>query len=194
MRIVCHISGCNTRARSVKSALCEKHYYRLRRNGSLELHEWPAIRIEASGYVQVFPPEGHPLTPAAGRVREHRLVMFDHRGFGPYVCRWCEAPLTWESMDIDHVDANKQNNAIENLVPACPQCNRDRGTPKMIATQRAKAEQIQFNGKSMCLAEWAVTIGISPGALAWRFQNGWSLSRALTEGRGKTGPKSQRYG
>jgi hypothetical protein len=36
----CTAEGCETRRRSAASAYCEKHYYRLRRRGTLEARSW----------------------------------------------------------------------------------------------------------------------------------------------------------
>ena len=38
-KTVCSVDGCNSKPRSKKSDLCEKHYYRMRRTGSLKLKD-----------------------------------------------------------------------------------------------------------------------------------------------------------
>jgi hypothetical protein len=38
---------------------------------------------------------------------------------------------------------------------------------------------LTFQGKTMCLSEWARTLGIIPGTLANRFRRGWSVERIL---------------
>ncbi len=57
----------------------------------------------AGGYVFVWLP-GHPLALAYGYVAEHRLVA------------WDAGILTERSQQVHHVNENKQDNRIENLV------------------------------------------------------------------------------
>jgi hypothetical protein len=76
--------------------------------------------------------DDHPLMDAGGLVPMHRIVLSDHIGLGPVDCHWCSRPLDWFSKGpdmcvVDHLDNNGQNNDIENLVPSCAQCNKDRG-------------------------------------------------------------------
>lgn len=37
-----------------------------------------------------------------------------------------------------------------------------------------------FNGKTMCIADWAREVGISPQSMQKRLNKGWDLNRALT--------------
>jgi group I intron endonuclease len=48
-------------------------------------------------------------------------------------------------------------------------------------TRRDRSKMIEFDGKRMCLADWADSIGISHNGLQNRLARGWPLSRALTE-------------
>lgn len=45
----------------------------------------------------------------------------------------------------------------------------------------SNAVMIQYDGKSLCISEWARRIGVSRFTLHWRLSNGWPLERALTE-------------
>lgn len=145
--------------------------------------------LDASGYVRVRAPAGHPLDINQS-VREHRVVLFDAHGYGPYECHWCGKPLKWRTMHIDHLDDDKTNNALANLVPACPRCNMKRGQSKSVETQRRRAKQYTFRGQSKCLAEWAAELGISRAALKFRMDNGWPAEKMFTEPRGKFGPQA----
>jgi hypothetical protein len=40
---------------------------------------------------------------------------------------------------------------------------------------------IDFNGKRMCIVDWAKYIGIKSNTLERRILNGWSIERALNE-------------
>ena len=63
---------------------------------------------------------------------------------------------------------------------------------KAIATLRAHGRQLTLGNRTMCFSEWARVIGITRKALQCRLSSGWPLERALTEGRGKAGPRSIR--
>lgn len=53
------------------------------------------------------------------------------------------------------------------------------------ARNRRSNRLINFNGKTMCVSEWAETIGIARDTLKRRLLLGWSVERALTEGAKK---------
>ena len=40
---------------------------------------------------------------------------------------------------------------------------------------------ISFQGKTLCLGEWAEIVGIHPGAISKRLIRGWSVEKALTQ-------------
>lgn len=54
---------------------------------------------------------------------------------------------------------------------------------------RAANATLTYDGKTMCLADWADTVGVPAKIIAWRVKRGWEISRALSEpamqGRGK---------
>lgn len=190
---ICSAPNCQNLSRSSGAKYCEKHYMRLRRRGSLNKHfhdNPPASEIVTSrGYVREYFPS-HPIAKGTGRSRvyQHRRVFFDTRGKGPHNCHWCGVTLEWSKMEVDHINRIKTDNDPENLVPSCGLCNRARGIPYMKEAWRTK-NGIEFNGVTMTISEWASQIGISRCALMYRLRRGWPLSRALTEGRGKFGPK-----
>lgn len=51
----------------------------------------------------------------------------------------------------------------------------------MSRTKRERGRKITYDGRSMCLTDWAEDIGITSRGLGNRLANGWSLERALTE-------------
>lgn len=188
----CSIDGCDKRARTPNGSICEMHYGRFRRNGSFEPRALKLFSIKSNGYVVVRAPN-HPLTKkrASKYEYQHRIAYFDAHGEGPFPCYWCKREVTWSTLHIDHVDGNKTRNDICNLVASCPTCNQARGRPAMRATMRERyGLPITHDGETLCLGQWAERIGISRPALNFRLENGWSLERALTEPRGKTGPKA----
>ena len=86
--------------------------------------------IDPDGYVMLSGYGGHPLA-LNGRVREHRLVLWEKLGSAGAACEWCGAPLAWKSagkdeLVVDHLNFDKQDNRDENLVPSCRGCNTAR--------------------------------------------------------------------
>lgn len=61
--------------------------------------------IEAKGYVMLLKPE-HPNSDTKGYIMEHRVVMEKH--LGRYLLKNIEI--------VHHIDGNKQNNKIDNLL------------------------------------------------------------------------------
>lgn len=76
----------------------------------------------------------HPLSYVGGQVAEHRRVLFDSIGPGSHPCHWCGIQVTWQvkqynrigNLIVDHVDGDRWNNRLGNLVPSCGRCNTRR--------------------------------------------------------------------
>jgi hypothetical protein len=194
----CEARGCKKQVRSAGAKFCEAHYMRQRRNGHLhlvaEVSPPPKFTTHTQGYVLEYAP-GHWIAERTkqSRVYQHRRVFFDAHGEGPFLCHWCSVQVTWDDMHVDHVNAVRNDNDLSNLVASCAGCNHRRGHSKMKATARAKsATKISWAGESLTLGEWAERIGISRASIASRIASGWAVERALTEVRGKTGPRTKR--
>lgn len=128
-RPLCGIEGCDRRARSRTSGLCETHYLRLYRTGTTDAKP-PAYRyISGDGYVSLRDPR-HPLATSDGTVREHRAVVYADIGQGPHPCFWCGTVMGWDAIVIDHLNEDKADNRRTNLVVSCNDCNRIRGAMK----------------------------------------------------------------
>lgn len=124
---MCEIPGCGLAARTGSARWCEKHYMRNRRHGHpLKRHERHdrAANVTSHGY-RVLTKRDHPLANSAGRVYEHRLVLYAVIGPGAHLCHWCqEAVVTWGvNLEVDHIDGNGMNNTPANLAPCCHACN-----------------------------------------------------------------------
>ena len=186
---LCSAPGCEHTVRSRGATLCEMHYGRMRRTGTLNRAQ-PAERIEHThGYQLVVAPD-HPLC-AEGRIRvyEHRKVFYDGHGDGPFNCHVCGTEVSWQGMHVDHLDDDPSNNALNNLAPACPTCNQWRGKEKMVRRQPSQGTRIEAFGKTMCLSEWASQSGLPRTTLARRLRDGWAAERALLAPSGPTGAK-----
>ncbi len=184
----CVVDWCGNPPRSNASPHCEAHYYRLRRRGSLELKAPKPVLEHSGGYLlDRFP--NHPLAAGGKYVYQHRAVFYAAHGNGPFVCHVCNASVGWATMHIDHLDDNPKNNALSNLAPACPTCNTKRAAPQMRAAMKARRVNLTAFGRERSLSDWAADLGITKVSLLWRLQHGWTPERAVTEPRGKTGPR-----
>lgn len=128
---VCTRPGCGKRARARGSALCETHYYRWYRKQTFDDPVYGSAYVAQHGYVVLTGVE-HPLRPPGGQIYQHRAVLFDATGPGSHPCHWCKADVEWQAkgkrkLVVDHVDGNKTNNVLTNLVPSCHECNSSRG-------------------------------------------------------------------
>jgi hypothetical protein len=189
---LCSAGGCERETRSRTAALCETHYYRVRRGGSLALRRVRKERLNHSGgYVYLYAPD-HPLAKrtTSRYVGEHRVVFYDVNGEGPFRCHWCSIPVTWSDMHVDHLNDDPKDNEIGNLVASCPRCNQRRGLSKSIATvSERQGRWIEHDGLRLTMGGWSRKLGISRASLSHRLSR-WPLQRALSEGRGVFGPKA----
>jgi len=147
----CTHDGCANAPRSARSGLCEKHYYRLRRRGThlLKVEEIPPPREarHSQGYVVEYLPSHTLWGETQGRIYQHRRVFFDQHGRGPHNCHWCGKTLHWNEMDVDHLNAVRDDNAIDNLVASCHPCNVKRAAAAMTETKRCRSKsKIAFKG------------------------------------------------
>jgi hypothetical protein len=130
---LCVFPGCQNRRGTYKTGICNSCYWRIKRTGTIERRAWAYRSLSSHGYV-VLSNKTHPLTNPAGRLYEHRMVLYDAIGKGPHPCHWCGTSVDWikgkcfkGSLVPDHLDGVKSNNAVSNLVPACNHCNTNRG-------------------------------------------------------------------
>ena len=185
----CIVDGCDRPAVRVGAQMCESHYMRQRRSGTTDYVGY-AIHgdLEHSGGYVLQEAPGHPRSLGGHRAYQHRVVFTNAYGEGPFKCHWCGKEVTWSDMHVDHLDADKKNNDVSNLVASCPVCNQQRGHDRMMKTLRSKSG-ITIRGETKTLNEWANQYGITRHAIKLRLKAGWSEERAITEPRGVFGPK-----
>jgi len=128
----CDVDGCDRP--HCKNGHCSLHNARLQRTGTTNA---PVRRpLARKRYRQVKVP-GHPLAnPETGRVYLHRVVLHDLMEIGArhVPCYWCGTALRWtrtlvvpaDGIVVDHLDHDRHNNDLTNLVPACGPCNSAR--------------------------------------------------------------------
>ena len=121
----CIVEGCGDLGRQRTPSMCNMHYYRVRRRGEVNPPQAnpPQPYRHSAGYV-VLPDKLHPMADKRGWIYEHRMVLFDAIGPGSHPCHHCGVTVTWgTSLETDHLDWNKANNDLTNLVPSCHSCN-----------------------------------------------------------------------
>lgn len=186
----CRIAGCRNPANRTGLRLCEKHYMRIRRNGTAEYigGAIPGNLIHSAGCVRQ-PALGHPRALGGYRAYQHRVVFTDRHGEGPFSCHWCGVEVCWDDMHVDHLDDDRQNNLASNLVASCPKCNQKRGRWKMVKAMRLRGRILTAHGLTMCMSDWARHLGITWATISFRLKKKWPIEEALTPKRYNTGPK-----
>lgn len=140
---LCAVPDCG-RQRAIKSngtrrAMCPGHVSR-KRQGTLArsapIKDY--VHVDGGGYLSSYgywlrSDPTHPLAFANGDVLVHRAVLYADVGPGKHPCHWCGSTVDWGiafpaegALVVDHLDADRLNNALPNLVPACQPCNARR--------------------------------------------------------------------
>jgi len=131
----CSIDGCEKASRA--RGWCQMHYRRWSLHGDPNVATKRKLinrRIRNGGYIQVRQPE-HPLANPDGWVWEHRVVLLASIGPGTHPCHWCGKDVSWDysvgpdngrALVVDHLDEQRANNVLSNLVPSCVVCNLHR--------------------------------------------------------------------
>lgn len=178
----CIAKECERMAAYKSLQLCQKHYFRMRRNGSLETI--PTTRkpriITPNGYVRIWEP-GHALADKGGYVFEHRRVMWEEVGAKCRDCDLCGRNETWQTCHVDHIDEDRQNNERPNLRILCRGCNVKRGMTPDSQSARSGVALIEYEGARLTAYEWARQPGVrvSGATILRRKRAGMSDSEAL---------------
>ena len=152
----CSVDNCEREATYKAAQLCQMHYFRVRRNGTVvKTPIGRALRyVTPNGYITLYKP-GHPLSNKTNCVFEHRFVMWPIVGPDCRPCELCGKPQTWSTCHVDHIDDNRQNNSPTNLRILCRGCNVTRGFRPESHEFRSKVGLIEFEGKRDTSTNWA---------------------------------------
>lgn len=152
----CSVDNCEREATYKAAQLCQMHYFRIRRNGTVvKTPIGRALRyVTPNGYITLYKP-GHPLSNKTNCVFEHRFVMGPIVGPDCRPCELCGKPQTWATCHVDHIDDNRQNNSPTNLRILCRGCNVKRGFRPESHEFRSKVGLIEFEGKRDTSTNWA---------------------------------------
>lgn len=150
----CCVEGCDREADYKADKLCQKHYFRRRRNGGFHVRTAKPRIEDHKGYQYLHRP-GHPLA-AKGQiyVSEQRVVLYEALGPGPMSCALCGCGLTWKTCQADHIDENPRNNERSNLRPLCRPCNVWRNMPPAFERVR-NAVVLTYDGETKTAHEWS---------------------------------------
>ncbi len=190
---LCCVPGCFAVANRKGALMCEKHYMRLRRNGTTDKLSRlkPGLLTHDHGYKLAHAPD-HPLRRVSNRVYEHRIIYHAQHGDGPFTCHWCGCSVTWDDMHVDHLNDHTDDNRPDNLVASCARCNQKRGVPKMIRTQQLNSNRrYTAHGMTMCLNEWSRYLNLSRNSIEYRLSAGWRHEDFFSPRKGKSGPPSR---
>lgn len=145
--MICTVDDCTKPTRRATSGLCAMHYHRQYRHGSVHATQPPALPVVR--YKLVRGRSNHPVAGPSGRAYLHRVVLYDAIGDGLHSCHWCGREIRWivgllppwppDYLAVDHVNADRHDNRLENLVASCQPCNSTRA-------QRARHERILAAG------------------------------------------------
>jgi len=137
----CIVDGCEKPARSASgTSMCPMHYHRNYRHGSIERVATRLSIAGDTGRYATTDAKGHPVAPPSGKAYVHRVVLYDALGEGPHPCHWCGTLVDWRSteqqLEVDHLDFDRRNNDVANLVPSCRNCNVGRAMQRRASALR----------------------------------------------------------
>lgn len=117
----CTHTGCTRKHKA--NGLCALHYRRQKNGLPLDFSS-PTL---AKKRYRLLKRLDHPLADALGRVYEHRLVLFESIGFTRVPCFWCGVGVVFgDNLYVDHLNHDRHDNKLVNLVPTCNTCNAGR--------------------------------------------------------------------
>lgn len=117
----CSVSKCKREHKG--HGMCAFHLNRKKKGIPLDFE---APKLAKKRYV-IKTLKEHPLADVTGRIAEHRVVLFDSIKFLRVPCYWCGAPLQFgANLCVDHLNHDRHDNSLQNLVPACNRCNAGR--------------------------------------------------------------------
>lgn len=168
--MICKVEGCGRSARYQSAQLCQKHYFRVRRNGTTDTIRARNYRSRnGEGYQLLYEPN-HALSGVSGYVYEHRMVYHDEISTSPTVCEICETEINWNNLHVDHKDSDITNNKKENLRATCRACNTFRGRSSADMCKKP----MELDGVVRSAQEWSRQDGV--------FVCGSTITRRLARG------------
>ena len=169
--MVCSVSGCGKFPES--NFMCEKHAQRVRRYGDPNYVTPESKRRDSSRASNLARHEGISAHYRKFHGRhEHRVVMEKH----------LRRALRRDEI-VHHLDGNRRNNEISNLVVMSQSAHVMEHLPEMQEkaniAKRAKSRRLSFRGESKTFSEWSASTGFTIATIDGRLRRGWTVGRAL---------------
>lgn len=178
----CSADGCERSSMYKSLCLCQKHYFRLRRTGTVAKREQSRAKkiTTPNGYVRVWDKD-HPLACQRGYVFEHRHAMWSVVGASVGNCQLCGKAESWETCHIDHIDNDRKNNNISNLRVLCRGCNVKRGFTVYSYKNRGEVGLIEIDGVIDTPAGWSRRndVNVTGATIVRRIKSGQSPREAV---------------
>lgn len=112
-----------------------------------------------------------------GIERAHRVSWEIHFGTPPgamFVCHRCD---NRRCVRPDHLFLGTNDDNVADMLAK----GRGSTPPKMTGVTNCRARVIEFDGRRLCLEDWARLTGIKGPTIRRRLRIGWPVERALTE-------------
>lgn len=181
MVVMCKVLGCDRPAVYKKKGLCQKHYFRMWRNGTTDLSrkKRKTFICNPAGYIRRHVP-GHPLVNSDQYVYEHRRVVYERYGDDLPNCQLCGKEISWKTCHIDHIDRNVKNNSVDNLRPLCRNCNTFRDLKPAYTKKNSTA--VEAFGKIDTPSGWGKSpiAAVCGPTIRKRIKSGWDPEKAIT--------------
>ena len=159
--MLCCVDGCERLADYKGKALCQKHYFRIRRTGTADTRATKRKYrySNPAGYQLIFEPN-HPMASKNGYAYEHRFVLYNSLGGIIDSCSLCGKPESWATCHVDHIDNDNTNNNSINLRVCCRACNVMRGHMSK-ENSFGCAHMLTHDGKTLSPWKWASQDGVT---------------------------------
>lgn len=145
----CAVEDCNNKYSA--NGYCTLHDQRIKIHGSIDgdpnRNKPGEGTLLETGYWADHD-KSHPLARRNGMVLRHRKLLFDKIGPGWHQCYWCDDKIKWtvgfttlkdQPIVVDHVNGDKQDNDLDNLVASCIPCNTGRRHLAFILKKKIKS-------------------------------------------------------
>lgn len=119
---------------------------------------------------------------------KERCYVPSTRGYENYGGRGITMSESWrDSFEAFLADMGNRPSSQHEIDRKDTNGNYERGNCRWVtrivnARNKRNGRILEFNGRSLCISEWAEELGIEPHVISTRLRRGWSVERALSTG------------